>query len=292
MLKSMTGFGQGDCFNEEYRVHAEVRSVNQRYLEIGFHMPRSLYAWENELRKHVKKAAARGKLELQISVTDLRQQAASVQVNRGLALSYRRAMQELAETVSLPLPEDVTIIANCPDVLAVERDSSFSGIEAVLFPAVDQALSGLDAMRVQEGNNIGQDFDYRLNLLGELVDRVEALEPRIVERYRERIRGTLQELLAENEIDEMRLIQEVALYSDRVNFTEEIIRLRSHLEQFRVIRETSDEAVGRKLDFLVQEMNREVNTIGSKANHAEAARIVVDMKSEMEKIREQIQNIE
>ena len=292
MLKSMTGFGVGDFENEDYQVHVEIRAVNQRFLELAFHMPRTLFAWEDTIRQIIRKYAARGKLDIQISFRDKRERTACVRVDHGLALAYQKALNELGDTLHLARPDDLAAIAAYPDVLTVEEDTSLAGMEGALVPAVEQAAVHLDAMRLREGENIGRDFTYRLGLLQDMVNKVDALAPVIVENYRTRIRETLKELLAEQEPDETRIVQEVGIYSDRVNVTEELVRLRSHFEQFRVIQQESDEPVGRKLDFLIQEMNRETNTIGSKANHAEAARIVVDMKSEIEKIREQVQNIE
>ncbi len=292
MLKSMTGFGSGERENESYRVHVEIRAVNQRFLELAFRMPRSLFAWEDAMRKTIKKKAARGKLDVQILLDDRREQASSIRVNRSLALAYQRALNELGEVLHMARSDDISSIASYPDILSVEESHSLEGVEEVLLPALEDALTGLDAMRTREGENLGQDFSCRLDLLGKLVDEVEKLAPDIVAEYRKRIEKTIAELLTAEEIDETRIVQETAVYADRVNFTEEIVRLRSHIDQFRSIQGQAGEPVGRKLDFLIQEMNREANTIGSKANQAEAARIVVDMKSEIEKLREQVQNIE
>ncbi len=292
MLKSMTGFGSGDRENESYRVHVEIRAVNQRFLELAFRMPRSLFPWEEDMRKSIKKKAARGKLDVQIILDDRREQAASIRVNRGLALAYQKALNELGEVLRMPRSDDISSIASYPDILNVEENRSLEGVEEVLLPALEDALTGLDTMRCREGKNLAEDFSRRLELLEQLVDEVEKLAPDIVADYRKRIKKTIAELLTAEEIDETRIIQETAVYADRVNFTEEIVRLRSHVDQFRSIVEQSGEPVGRKLDFLIQEMNREANTIGSKANQANAARIVVEMKSEIEKLREQVQNIE
>ncbi|MBQ4152546.1 MAG: YicC family protein, partial [Schwartzia sp.] len=183
-------------------------------------------------------------------------------------------------------------VAAFPDIIKVEdNEESFEGLEAVLAEAMDGALRNLTHMREEEGANLKQDFIDRLERMENMVERIAGLAPQIVAAYRERLQKTLGELLSAEEIDQNRIIQETAIYSDRVNFTEEMVRLKSHFAQFRKILE-SDEPVGRKLDFLIQEMNREINTTASKANNAEAAQIVVDVKSEIEKLREQIQNLE
>ena len=292
MLKSMTGFGAGERENAAYRIHVEIRAVNQRFLELGFRMPRCMFAWEDAMRKCIKKSAARGKLDVQIVFEDKREQAASIHVNHGLALAYHKALNELSDLLHVARADEIAMIAAYSDVLSVEEDRSLEGLEDVLLPALEDALQALDAMRCREGGNLEKDFSHRLELLGRLTDEVEALAPDIVSDYRRRMEKTLAELLSAEEIDETRIIQETAIYADRVNFTEEIVRLRSHFDQFRNIQQAAGEPVGRKLDFLIQEMNRETNTIGSKANQAAAARIVVEMKSEIEKLREQVQNIE
>ena len=177
-------------------------------------------------------------------------------------------------------------------MLTVEEKTSLDGCESVLFPAMEQAMERLDAMRKKEGANLQRDFSRRVEALEGMVDEIAALAPGIVEAHRQRLRKMMEELLADREFDEARVIQETAIYADKINYTEEIVRLKSHFQQFRQMVEQSEGSVGRKLDFLIQEMNREANTIGSKANNAVAAQIVVDIKSEIEKLREQVQNIE
>ena len=174
----------------------------------------------------------------------------------------------------------------------MDAQDGLEGADEVLLSALDQAMRQFTGMREKEGENLKADFLQRIELLSKQVEEVAALGPEIVRQYRERLEATVKEALAGAEIDEARIIQEVAMYSDRVNFTEEIVRLRSHFEQFRTILETAEAPVGRKLDFLIQEMNREVNTTASKANNVCAAQIAVEMKSEIEKLREQVQNIE
>lgn len=291
MLKSMTGYGSAVTENEDYKVSVELKSVNQRFLELNFHMGRQLAPWEDELRKTIKKTAARGKMDIYINFVDKREKSANIRVNKGLVLAYHQALNDMSDMLHVARPDDVAVFANFPDVLQVEEDADLSGMKPLLLAAMEQALASYDAMRSVEGENIRQDFVQRLAKLENLRAKVEKLGPQIVKAYRQRLQEMLSEALQQAEIDENRIIQETALYADKVNYTEEVVRLKSHFQQFAQILETS-EPVGRKLDFLIQELNRETNTIGSKANSTEAAQIVVDMKSEIEKLREQVQNIE
>ena len=283
MIRSMTGFGTAIAENEDYKVSVELKAVNQRFLELAFHMPHPLAPFEDSLRRLVRQTASRGKVDLFINYFDKRERASSIRVDKQLAASYHAALDELSDYLHLARPDDV---------LQVEKDEELEGFEPLLLEAAGKALTGFDAMRQAEGANIAQDFYRRIESLEASVAKLKALAPTIVQAYRVRIEKTLQELLAEQEIDETRIIQETALYADKVNYTEEVVRLGSHFQQFRAILESADGPIGRKLDFLIQEMNRETNTIASKANSAEAAQLVVDMKSEIEKLREQVQNIE
>ncbi|MBQ1469733.1 MAG: YicC family protein [Schwartzia sp.] len=288
----MTGFGAGAAEDDSYRVLIEVKSVNQRYLEIGFHMPHKIDAFAEGMKKKIKEYVSRGKLDVNVSLTEKKDKTQSVRVDKNLAIAYHKALNELSDLLHLPRPDDITQVAAFPDIIKVEdNEESFEGLEAVLAEAMDGALRNLTHMREEEGANLKQDFIDRLERMENMVEKIAGLAPQIVAAYRERLQKTLGELLSAEEIDQNRIIQETAIYSDRVNFTEEMVRLKSHFAQFRKILE-SNEPVGRKLDFLIQEMNREINTTASKANNAEAAQIVVDVKSEIEKLREQIQNLE
>lgn len=292
MIKSMTGFGAGDCENQDFKVHVEVKTVNQRFLETNFHMHHSLAVFENAITKKIKKYASRGKLDINVRFQDLRDKAAEITVDKGLVAAYGKALEEIKGQLGLTASITPAQIAGYPDVLRVtEEAADMAEAEPIILGAVEQAMQNLVAMREAEGRNMQADLLERIRLLEEFVDQLEALAPTIVSNYRQRLENLLEEFLAKEDIDENRLIQETALYTDKVNYTEEIVRLRSHFSQFRVFIQ-SDEPVGRKLDFLIQEMNREINTVASKANSAGAAQFVVDVKSEIEKVREQIQNIE
>lgn len=292
MIKSMTGFGAGDAETADFKVHIEIKAVNQRFLETNYHMPYSMNMFENQLTKKIKEYASRGKLDINIRFQDLRDKAVTVKVDKGLVAAYGQALQEISSQLELSAPVTAAQIASYPDVLKLnEENADLEAAQPVLMQAMEQALASFVAMREAEGQNIQRDLLARIGTLENFVGKLEKLAPEIVAAYRQRLENLLREYLAKEDIEESRLIQEVALFTDKVNYTEETVRLRSHFDQFRQII-TAGEPVGRKLDFLIQEMNREINTVASKANSAGAAQFVVDVKSEIEKIREQIQNIE
>lgn len=291
MLKSMTGFGAATVENDDYKVTVELKAVNQRFLELNFHMPRQFGQWEESLRQLIRKAAARGKVDIFVNYVDKRESKSTIRVDKGLALAYQTAMNELSDTLHLPRPDSAAMFAGFPDVLQVEQSAELDGLQPVLEDALQQALKAFDDMRQREGAHIAEDFEQRLQKLEDMRQQLITLAPAIVEERRQHLQEVLAEALAGKDFDETRIIQETALFADRVNYTEEVVRLESHIAQFRQIM-AAGEPSGRKLDFLIQEFNRETNTIGSKANSKDAAQLVVDMKSEIEKIREQVQNIE
>lgn len=292
MIKSMTGFGAGDCENQDFKVHVELKTVNQRYLELNYHMPYSLNMFEAQLTKKIKTYLSRGKLDINVRFQDLRDKAVTISVDKGLLRAYGRAMEEINACLGLRGCPTAAQLAGYPDVLKItEENANLAEAEPVLMAAFAQALENLVAMRAAEGENIRTDLLARIDVLEGLAGELERLAPEIVEGYRQRLEKLLSEYLSREDIEESRIIQETALFADKVNYTEETVRLHSHFAQFRSII-GMDGPVGRRLDFLVQEMNREINTVSSKANSAAAARLVVDVKSEIEKIREQIQNIE
>ena len=292
MLKSMTGFGAAVAETDDYKVSVELKAVNQRFLELNFHMGRQLNPWEDALRKAIRRVAARGKMDIYINFIDKRETQACIHVNKGLVQAYHQALNDMSDMLHVARPDDVKTFTDFPDILQVDRDTDISPMGPLLLQAMEDALQQFDAMRQTEGENICQDFLHRLDRLEQYTEQVHKLAPAIVQGYRDHLQAVLTENLADAGIDEDRIIQETALYADKVNYTEEVVRLGSHFQQFRQIISEADEPVGRKLDFLIQELNRETNTIGSKANSSEVAQIVVDMKSEVEKLREQVQNIE
>lgn len=293
MLRSMTGFGTGNAEDENYRVAVEIKSVNQRFLDVDIRMPHSLDPFIDAMQRKIRDYAARGKLTVSVQFLDKREPPREIRVDRNLAKTYHAALNEISDTLRLARLGTVAEIAAYPGVLTpVEIESDMSGVKPLLLKALEDALRQFVAMREAEGEHLKADFLARLKVLEDHVEAIAALGPEIVERYRERLQKTLAELLAETEIDPARIIQETAIYADKVNYTEEIVRLRSHFQQFRQILAEAAEPVGRKLDFLIQEMNREINTTASKANSTQATRTAVEVKSEIEKLREQIQNVE
>ena len=293
MLRSMTGFGAGLSENEDYRVAVEVKAVNQRYLDLDIRMPHALDSFAEAMKAKVRAYASRGKLTIGVQFLDKRERVREIRLDKPLAIAYHKALNEISDLLRLPRPDDVQVVAAYPGVLtAADVQDALEGAEPVILEALDEAMQKFTAMRETEGENLRADFLKRVDILSGYTEEVAKLGPEIVRQYRERLEATVKEALAGAEIDEARIIQETAMYSDRVNFTEEIVRLRSHFEQFRAILENAAEPVGRKLDFLIQEMNREVNTTASKANNVRAAQLAVEMKSEIEKLREQVQNIE
>lgn len=295
MLRSMTGFGSGDAETESYRFHIEVKAVNQRYLDLDVRMPYVLNRFDDVIRKKIKEFASRGKLAVSVSYCDKRPKEKAISVDTKLALAYKKGLDELAAATGLTPIKNVLDLAKYPDVMIVdEAADELEGCEEVLVAALVQAMTSFVGMREREGANIAVDFSQRLDFLSSVVDRLESLAPRMVEHYRQRLLKTLDEIgikPADDPQSEQRIVQEVALYADRIDYTEEFVRLRSHIKQFRNILE-ENEPVGRKLDFLIQEMNREINTTTSKSPDIEVSELAVRVKSEIEKLREQIQNIE
>ena len=290
LRRSMTGYGAGTAETTEFCVTVEIKAVNQRFLEISPHMPRAFGAWENDLRDLIRTRVARGKLDVYVNFEDRSEKQYDVHVNDGLARAYYAALGKVARAVDAPLNDGVRMTAEYDGVISVCEQADITGARTVFLDAAAQALTALDAMRLAEGAHLARDFEKRLARLEQQRIQVKAIAPQIVADYR----AHLTEVLAEfKEVtpDETRLVQEAALYADRVNITEELVRLASHFAQFRAIL-AEEEPVGRRLDFLLQEINRETNTIGSKANNAAAQQIVVAMKNEVEKLREQVQNLE
>ncbi|MBP2652922.1 MAG: hypothetical protein H6Q73_491 [Firmicutes bacterium] len=294
MLKSMTGFGRGEYLDAEQRFIVEIKAVNNRYNEIVIRMPKVLASLEDKIRRTVANVLARGRIDVYITIDDFGQKKRMVRVDKELAIAYHKAMKELGELLELPAGEPVSMIARYPDVFKVEELSEdVALVWPKLLEATKAALSNLMDMRLAEGTNIQKDLLGRIDSLTKHIQFIEERAPKIAEEYQEKLLGRMRDVLAavSAQPDEVRLLQEAALYADRISITEELVRLNSHLMQLRNTL-LSDAAVGRKLDFIIQEVNRETNTIGSKINDFSVANVVVEIKSEIEKIREQIQNIE
>ena len=288
--RSMTGYGAGTAETADYRVVVEMKAVNQRFLEITPHMPRAFGAWEGDLRDLIRTRVARGKLNVYVSFEDRSEKRYAVHVNEGLARAYYAALGRVAHAVDAPLSDGVRMTAAYEGVITISEDADLSGARSVFLDAAAQALDALDVMRLAEGAHIVRDFEKRLARLEEQREEVKQHAPQIAADYRAHLTAVLAEFRAVMP-DETRIMQEAALYADRVNVTEELVRLASHFAQFRTIL-AEEEPVGRRLDFLLQEINRETNTIGSKVNSAAIQQVVVAMKNEVEKLREQVQNLE
>jgi len=293
VLKSMTGFGSSEYYNETYKLHVEIKSVNYRYNDIMIHLPKALNPLEDRIKKLITASLTRGKIDIFISFEQAMGHNKQIKVDKDLAIAYYNALSEISSLLKIPNPDNVYEIANYQDVLRLDEDSfDLDLVQSSILETVQKALEQLVSMRKIEGQHLLDDLTMRLNDLEANVSKIEEQVPMILTCYREKLLKKLQDVLSETQIDESRLIQECALFSEKINFTEELVRLKSHFKQFRATITDSTTAVGRKLDFIVQEMNRETNTIASKANDMETAKLVVEMKSEIEKIREQIQNVE
>lgn len=292
MIKSMTGYGKGESLHEGGRFIVELRCVNHRYGEVTVKLPRALMQFENEIKKRVAERLVRGKIDVFIQVEN----AVALGVptaNLPLARGYLKAFNSIKDALGLEGEVKLSLIASQRDVVTVaaEAEASLEEMPAELTAALEEALRRVDEMRLFEGESLFADFKKRREVLAQLIGRVAARSPMVVAEYSQRLKERISQLLSDGALPEERLALEVAILADKCDITEELVRLESHLRQFDETL-TRDEQVGRKLDFLLQEINREVNTIGSKANDAQIASVVVELKAELEKIREQVQNIE
>lgn len=290
----MTGFGRGEFLDAGHRVVAEIKAVNHRYNEIVIRMPKNLGSLEDKIRRQVSATLVRGRIDIFISIDEYGEKKRSVRVDKELAIAYHKAMRDLAELLQAPYTTDILHLSKYPDIIKAEEvTDDMESLWPKLSASIDIAIANLMQMRVTEGSNIEYDLLGRIDKLSSFMGKIEERTPQIIMEYREKLLTRMRDLLAAIDIqsDEVRLLQETALYADRINVTEEIVRFGSHVSQFRLTL-SKEEAVGRKLDFIVQEINREINTIGSKSNDYYITNLVVEIKSEIEKIREQIQNIE
>ncbi len=292
MIKSMTGYGRGEAELNGRSIVIEVKSVNNRYLDCSVRLPRSCVFAEEGIKSRVKASASRGKVDVFVTVDATQSDAVAVTLNRPLTESYLKAMAEMS--VAFGIENDVTVsqLSRFPDVLTVEKlPQDQEALAADLYSVLDAALADFDQMRRAEGAKLEANLLSKLEHLERFVALVEERSPETVKEYREKLLSKLQEVLSNTQIDEGRILTEAAIFADKVAVDEETVRLRSHIAQFRSLLAEGG-IVGRKIDFLIQEMNRETNTIGSKCSDLAISHIVVDMKSEIEKLREQVQNIE
>lgn len=292
MIRSMTGYGRSQQTLDGREILVEIKSVNHRYFEFSARVPRAYGYLEEKLKSFLQGKVSRGKVEMGVTIYNIEGKDALIEVNSSIAKGYVDALRKANET--LGLKDDITLsnLIRLPDIFNVIKNTED---EEVIWNdvkiAAEEALNNFVAMREAEGIKMREDVSQRLDYIEKLVAKVEERSPMVTEAYRERLYSKLTEILNDKKIDEQRILTEAAIFSEKTAVDEETVRLRSHINQFRNLLEAG-EPVGRKLDFLIQEFNRESNTIGSKAQDVEITKIVVELKSEIEKIREQIQNIE
>jgi len=288
----MTGYGRARQTLNGRDITVEVRSVNNRYLDCTVKVPRTYIFAEDAVKARVQKAVSRGKVDVFITIDAAAADETVVAVNEPLARGYYEALTRLKDMFSLEDGLNAVTLAKFPDVLTVTKaEEDLESVAADICAVLDEALAAYNAMRTVEGGKLREDIAGRADTIEAVVGKVEERSPQTVAAYREKLLARMQEVLQSTAIDESRILTEAAIFADKIAVDEETVRLRSHLSQLRTMLE-SDQPIGRKLDFLIQEVNRECNTIGSKCNDLTIAKDVVNMKAEVEKIREQVQNIE
>ena len=292
MVKSMTGYGRARQTLHGRDITVEVRSVNNRYLDCTVKVPRTYIFAEDSVKSRVQKAVSRGKVDVFITIDATAADETVVAVNEPLARGYYEALTKIRDMFSLEGELTDAVLAKFPDVLTVTKaEEDLESVAGDICAVLDEALEAYNAMRAVEGEKLCEDIAGRVATIETVVGKVEERSPQTVAAYREKLTARMQEVLQSTTIDESRILTEAAIFADKIAVDEETVRLRSHIAQLRTMLK-SDQPVGRKLDFLIQEVNRECNTIGSKCNDLTIAQDVVNMKAEVEKIREQVQNIE
>lgn len=292
MIKSMTGYGHFEDTVNGRKISAEIKSVNHRYSDFNLRLPRQLGFLEDAVRQSASTLIKRGKVDIYISVVDYNEDSVTVCANTELAKAYRDELFRLSEELNIENNVKITDIAAFPDMFKVDKPPcDEEALKEDVLGVFNKALALYDKMRSEEGARLGTDLLEKGRVISEYVDKIRLRAPEIVKAYSERLRSAMEEILKNVPVDEARLLNEVAVFTDRVNVDEEMVRLKSHVEELSTIINGNIPG-GRKLDFLIQEINREVNTTGSKSNDVETTKMVVEMKTEIEKMREQIQNIE
>ena len=292
MIKSMTGFGRCEVLKDSRKFTVELKSVNHRYLDVNIRMPKKLNFFETSIRTLLKSYADRGKVDIFITYEDLSQSQVSVKYNAALAAEYLKYLNQMAEEFSLDNDVRVSTLSRYPEVFTMEEcsedeDELWNGLKE----ALEGAFSQFVEMRTKEGERLKEDILLKLDLLSEQIRFIEERSPQIIAEYRTKLEEKMRELLEDTQIDDNRIAAEVILFADKICTDEEVVRLKSHIQHMKETLEESN-GIGRKLDFIAQEMNREANTILSKANDLEISNRAISLKTEIEKIREQIQNIE
>ena len=293
MIKSMTGFGRCEVMEGERKFTVEMKGVNHRYLDVNIRMPKKLNFFETAIRSLLKQSIQRGKVDIFISYEDFTENQMSLKYNESLAQEYMDCFGRMKEQFSLENDIRVSTLSRCPEVLTMEEqvideEELWNGLKKALEGAIGQFVE----TRTLEGSNLKKDIIEKLDGLLDLVGYIEERTPKIVAEYREKLEAKVRELLEDTQIEESRIAAEVVIFADKICTDEEVVRLRSHIIHMKETLQSEEAGIGRKLDFIAQEMNREANTILSKANDLEVSNVGIDLKAEIEKVREQIQNIE
>lgn len=291
MIKSMTGYGRAKLSKDDREYQIEIKSVNHRYLDISVRIPKQLSYLEETIKKEIAKKVKRGKIDVFVTFENNSLEGKEIKINTELAKAYIDELKKLAEKENILSDIQVTEISRYPDVLNIQSSQDDEKITEEVLETITIATDNLVQMRETEGNKISGDLLKRLNIINKKVEEIAKLSTGLIEEYVVKLEERINEILKNQEIDKTRLAQEVVIYADKCSIEEEVTRLNSHISQFKNLL-NSNEAIGKKLDFIIQEMNRETNTIGSKANNLEITNGVIDIKTEIENIREQVQNIE
>ena len=293
MIKSMTGYGKGVLNIEKREYQVEIKSVNHRYFDINVKMPRTISYLEEDIKKKISEKIKRGKIDVFVTFENNSQEGRNIKINKELAKLYINQMRELANEEKIADNIEVIDVAKFPDVLSIKIDEEDEKIKNELIQVTEEATDKTVEMRSIEGEKILNDLLNRIEKIENKIEEISRKSTGLIEEYIVKLEKRIKEILKSKEIDQSRLAQEVVIYADKCSVEEEITRLKSHIYQFRnLISDNNNGAIGKKLDFIIQEMNRETNTIGSKANNIEITNRVIDIKTELEDIREQVQNIE
>ena len=292
MIRSMTGYGKGSLNLEGREYQIEIKSVNHRYLDINIKMPRTLSYLEETVKKEISEKIKRGKIDVFVTFENNSQEGRNIKINKELAKIYINQLKELAQEEKISSNIEVIDIAKFPDILTIKTDEEDEKIKNEIILATKEATDKIVEMKSIEGQKIAQDLLARIEKIENKIEEISKKSTGLIEEYVVKLEKRIKEILKTEEVDKARLAQEVVIYADKCSVEEEITRLKSHIYQFKNLIADNNETIGKKLDFIIQEMNRETNTIGSKANNLEITNGVIDIKTELEDIREQIQNIE
>ena len=291
MIRSMTGFGRGSYENEGREYLVEVKSVNHKYCDINFRMPKSFSGIENKLRKVIESYISRGKVDVFIDFQNFSEAGNNIKFNKELAKTYIKNLKELGQETGINSEISVVDISKMPDIFKKEDNTDEELVFNEINIALVEALKNIVSMKEIEGDKLKIDLEGRIEDVSEKINQISNFSSGLVEEYIVKLKSRVKELIDTEVVDENRLLQEIVIFSDKSSIEEELTRLKSHVEQFKKLI-TESSPIGKKLDFLIQEMNREINTIGSKANSLQITNLVIEVKTELENIREQIQNIE